>query len=152
MLRQECGLHPRVRRNIWKIFGRAFLTLCFIDIFLATVTQIWRLNEKAMNLKNTDIPELGVSFYSRFCFQLMLRTHQSIFFLDLGCHPVPVLHTSFFRQNPHINSAQFLHLTANLHLLIAYQEWVAASVTSHPKPMSKFERDADLVHFALQSK
>lgn len=79
MLRQECGLHPRVRRNIWKIFGRAFLTLRFIDIFLTTVTQIWRLNEKAMNLKNTDIPELGVSFYSHFCFQIQCFAHISPF-------------------------------------------------------------------------
>lgn len=150
MLRQEWRLHPRVRRNIWKIFGRAFLTLCFIDIFLTTVTQIWRLNEKVMNLKNTDIPELGVPFYSRFCFQIQCFPHISPFLF--GPIPVPVFAYFLLPQNPHINSAQFLHLTANLHILIAYQEWVAASVTSHPKPMSKFEHDADLIHFALQSK
>lgn len=107
-------LHPRLRRNVWKIFGRAFLTLCFIDIFLTTVTRIWSLSETVMNLKNS----WHTWAWSPFLFQLLFSdsmppTHQSISFWTQAAIPVPVFAYFPLPQNPHINSAQFLHLTAN---------------------------------------
>lgn len=150
MLCQELGLHPRVRRNIWKIFGRAFLTLCSINIFLTTVTQIWSLNEKVMNLKNywhyLGLESLSI-LASGFRFS---ASHTSVhFFLDPSCFssscfcilpssPQPIYQLS--PVPPSKCKFAFTHCLPGI---------VAASVTSHPKPMSKFEHDVDWIHFVL---
>lgn len=125
MSRQECGLHPRLRRNIWKIFGRAFLTLCFIDIFLTTVTRIWSLNGKVMNLKNYWLTYLGLESLSILASVFRFNaSHTSVhfFFLDPGCHSsscfciLPSSPKSTYQLSPVPPS------NSELHLLIAYQE------------------------------
>lgn len=86
----------RVRRHVWKMLGRTFAALCF-DIFLTTVTQIWRLNENVTNLKNYwhysglesfSILASGFRFNSSHISQFLFRSMMPFQFL--------FFHTSLF--------------------------------------------------------
>lgn len=142
-LNQECGLHPRGRRAFERYLGRAFLTLCFYWYFpdnsYSNLTSKWKGNE----FENTDIPE-QVSFYS-FCFKIPV-THVSPFLFGPRLPSSSCFAYFLLPQNPHINSAQFLILSRELHFISL---WMSCFKAICWPVWEGLRRDADWIQFLI---